>query len=314
MLLKPVVPFEPVTTDIIPQGENWLAQVKWDGVRVLTYYDGELVGLYNRKLNERTGNYPELLDIKAYCEATSVILDGEIIALGPAGKPSFNQVMKRDGIRRLENVARAVKAVPITYMIFDILYLNGQWLNSQPLSSRQESLQQVIRPNDYVQVVTSHEEGEALFQAMEEYGMEGIVVKRKDSPYLIGGKKNFWCKIKNYQDVIAVVGGFTLNSGIVNAVLLGLYDQSGKLWYIGHTGTGRLSQQDWRDLTKRLQPLISQEKPFNNKVEREREAFWVKPQLTVKVQFVEWTSTRSLRQPSIQAFVDVQPEECILEV
>lgn len=314
MILKPIIPFEPVSSDTIPEGPNWLAQVKWDGVRILTYYDGQEVRLFNRKLNERTGNYPELLDIKTYCEVSSLILDGEIIALGPDGKPSFQEVMKRDGIRRMEKVAQAVKGVPITYMIFDILYLNGEWINREFLSRRIAKMQEIIKPNSQVQLVTSHDEGEALFKAMEHHGMEGIVMKKKDSPYLIGEKKDYWCKVKNYRDIIAVVGGVTRKNGVVNSLLLGLYDGEGHLWYIGHAGTGRLSHQDWRDLTERVQPLIGLEKPFINKVEREREAVWVKPQLTAKIKFAEWTSARSLRQPSIQAFVDVPPRDCVLEI
>jgi len=314
MILKPIVPFEPVSSDTIPEGPNWLAQVKWDGVRILTYYDGQEVRLFNRKLNERTGNYPELLDIKTYCEASSLILDGEIIALGPDGKPSFPEVMKRDGIRRMEKVAQAMKGVPITYMIFDILYVNGEWINRESLATRIAKMQEIVKSNSQVQLVTSHDEGEALFKAMEQHGMEGIVMKKKDSPYLIGEKMDHWCKVKNYRDIIAVVGGVTLKNDVVNALLLGLYDGEGRLWYIGHVGTGRLSHQDWRDITAKVKPLVTQDKPFVNKVEREREAVWVNPLLTVKVQFAEWTPARSLRQPSIQAFVEVPIRDCRFEM
>jgi len=268
--------------------------------------------LYNCSLNDGTANNPEVSAINSFTSASSLILDGEIIALGPGGRPSFQEVMKRDGLRIMDKVPGAMQAVPITYMIFDILYLNGQWLHSLPLADRQEYLQEAIRPAEHVQLVTSHEDGAALFQAVQEYGLEGIVVKRKDSPYLIGGKSKLWYKIKNYQDIIAVVGGFTLNNGIVNALLLGLYDQDGKLWYIGHSGTGRLTQQDWRTLTEKLKPLIRADSPFKNRVERERAAVWVQPWLTVKVQFAEWTPALSLRQPSIQAFVEIPPRECLL--
>lgn len=312
MLMQPVVPFEPVSTQTVPEGPEWLAQIKWDGVRVLTYYDGQEVRLFNRRLNERTVHYPEVADIKSYTQASSLILDGEIIALGPGGRPSFQEVMRRDGLRIMAKVARAVKEVPITYMVFDILYLNGRWLNNEPLTARQEYLQQWIRAGEKVQLVDSHEEGTVLYQAVREYGLEGIVVKRQDSPYLIGGKSKAWYKIKNYQDIIAVIGGFTLNSGTVSSLLLGLYDQKGRLWYIGHSGTGKLTQQNWHDLTASLKPLIRQDSPFQNRVERERAAVWLQPRLTVKVQFAEWTKALSLRQPSIQAFVEVPPEECLL--
>src|SRR4051812_46226333 len=110
--MKPIIPMEPLSGELIPQGHEWISQVKWDGVRVLTYHDGHEVRLYNRKLHERTFHYPELTHIRSYCDADSVILDGEIIALGSDGNPSFHEVMRRDGIRRMEKVAQAKKVVP----------------------------------------------------------------------------------------------------------------------------------------------------------------------------------------------------------
>ena len=313
MQLSPIVPFEPMSTDNIPQGNQWLAQIKWDGVRILTYYDGKEVKLFNRKINERTNHYPELQNISNFCTADSVILDGEIIALGPNGKPSFHEVMRRDGLRRLEKVSQVQKQVPISYMIFDIVFYNGEWINTQSLQRRMELLKEIIKPNETVQLVTSYENSEHLFQIIKEQEMEGIVLKDRESKYIIGGKNNHWQKKKYYRDVIAVVGGVTLRDGIVNALILGLYDPQGNLWYIGHAGTGRLKKEDWRNLTKEISTIIIKERPFINKPERMKEAIWLKPYLTVKVQFSEWTPGHTLRHPSIQSFMDLPPEQCLLE-
>lgn len=311
-LLEPLVPFEPVRTDRIIEGEPWVAQVKWDGVRVLTYYDGNEVRLYNRKKNERTLHYPELTDLASYCKAGSVILDGEVIALDANGKPSFHEVMRRDGIRRMERVDYMRKAVPITYMIFDVIYCDGEWVYDRKLRERMDILSTIILPGDRVQLVTSHPQGKDLFKAVQRQRLEGIVVKDLNSKYLINGKDSRWQKIKNYKDLIAVIGGVTLRDGVVNAVLLGLYDEKGRLWYIGHAGTGKFKREEWRNLTDRVKPLIVAQRPFVNKPERIKGAVWVKPELTVKVQFINWTEGHTLRQPSIQAFVDVPPEECVL--
>ncbi|MFD2328993.1 hypothetical protein ACFSR7_07000 [Cohnella sp. GCM10020058] len=120
--------------------------------------------------------------------------------------------------------------------------------------------------------------------------------------------------MKNYGDILAVIGGFTLNDGIVNAVLLGQYDQAGKLWYIGHTGTGRLTRAEWRDLTQTLAPMATKRSPFANRPDRHKDAYWVTPKLTAKVQYSEWRwrEGRALRQPSIQAFVEASPAQCKL--
>ncbi|MDW7673110.1 MAG: RNA ligase family protein [Bacillota bacterium] len=311
MELNPLIPFEPIETNKLPNGENWVAQVKWDGVRVLTYFDGNIVKLYNRRINERTFHYPELTNISAYCSASSIILDGEIIALGLDGKPSFSQVMRRDGIRRLERVKDAQKQVHITYMIFDVIFADGEWVHKKPLKNRLELLDNIVKPSHQVQLVPIDYEIASLFEVAKEHQLEGIVVKDLNSSYLINGKDSRWQKKKNFRDLVAIIGGVTLRAGIVNAVLLGLYDNKGQLWYIGHAGTGKLSNQDWKALTKIIEPLKITEMPFVNRPERLKTAIWVKPQIAVKIQYMNWTSGNLLRQPSIQAFVEVPPEECV---
>jgi bifunctional non-homologous end joining protein LigD len=312
-MLKPIVPMEPVRRNDIPEGEQWIAQIKWDGVRVLSYFDGQEVKLYNRACRERTLHYPEITSLNLFQNVESVILDGEVIALGPDGKPSFHEVMRRDGIRRLDRVRSVQKSVPITYMVFDLLYLNGFWITERPLSERLDLLSSVIEPNHTVQVVKVEEDGHRLFEVMRQFGMEGIVMKQKHSPYLIGQKKDTWVKVKNYQDVIAVIGGFTLDdSGIVAAVLVGLYDEQEQLWYIGHVGTGRLTHQGWKSLTECLLPLVSHERPFVNQPERHRDVTWVHPMVTAKITYLEWRTGRSLRQPSFQGITDVPAKACVM--
>ncbi|MHB1419372.1 MAG: ATP-dependent DNA ligase [Bacillota bacterium] len=313
MEFMPVVPFEPISTDHPPVGDQWIVQVKWDGVRVLTYFDGSSVRVFNRRLNERTMQYPELITIREYCTAASIILDGEIIAL-EKGKPSFSKVMKRDGIRIPDKVILARKETPIVYMIFDVLYYNGDWVTGSPLKRRQEILHEIISPTDDVQLVDNFTDPESLFEVVKAAQMEGIVCKDLTSTYAIKGKDKRWQKHKNYQDLIAVIGGVTLSGNIVNAVLLGLYDREGKLWYIGHAGTGRLTASDWRNLTELTKPLMIKDRLFVNKPERLKNTFWLKPALTAKIKFSEWTEGHSLRQPSIQALVNIPPEECRLDV
>lgn len=312
--MKPIIPFEPIRSDTIPTGDQWIYEVKWDGTRILTYFDGENTELFNRKKRNRTYHYPELINTPSYCKSNSVILDGEVIALAEDGKPSFHQTMRRDLIKKLERVKEVQKIVPITYMIFDILFYNGQWVNNKPLKERKQLLSDIIEPNNNIQLVSPHDDGGALFNAIEQQEMEGILCKDAESTYSIEGKDDRWVKVKNYGDTIAVIGGFTLNGGIVNAVLIGQYNKQGSLHYIGHTGTGRLSKEDWRSLTKLLTPTVIKERPFVNKPERHNDATWVIPKLTVKVQYSEWRwkEGRSLRQPSIQSFVDTPPEECKL--
>ncbi|MDG0794090.1 DNA ligase [Cohnella ginsengisoli] len=311
--MEPIYPFEPVISETIPTESHWRYEIKWDGTRIVTYHDQGATTLFNRKLNERTRHYPELLDVSSYCSASSVILDGEVIALAQDGKPSFHEVMRRDLIQKLDRVEEMQRVVPVTYMVFDILYCNGEWVNRRPLADRLELLHGIVTPNERVQLVPGHE-GEQLFEVIRQQDMEGIVCKDLRSAYAIGGKDARWRKVKNYGDIMAVIGGFTLNDGIVNAVLLGQYDQAGKLWYIGHTGTGKLTKAEWRDLTQTLAPMAAPGSPFANRPDRYKDAHWVTPKLTAKVQYSEWRwrEGRALRQPSIQAFVNAAPEQCKL--
>lgn len=312
MELNPIYPFEPVSSDRVPEGPEWISQIKWDGVRIVSYYNGAETKLFNRKLNERTNIFPELTNSKSYTSANSIILDGEVIALDKNGNPSFHEVMRRDGIRRLDRVKYVMEAVPIFYMIFDILYYNGEWVIDRPLKERLELLSKVVTPNEQIQIIPINKDNQALFDVSKQHGLEGIVCKNLNSRYIIDGKNSDWQKIKNYKDLIVVIGGVTYRSGIVNSVLVGLYDQQDRLWYIGHVGTGKLTNAEWKDLTKVVETIKINRNPFANEPKRVKEIQWLEPLLTVKVQFIEWTEGHSLRQPSIQAFVDHDPKTCQL--
>ncbi|MDF2724677.1 MAG: ligase [Paenibacillus sp.] len=315
MDMKPIFPFEPISASAnrIPTGPEWIAQIKWDGVRMLVYFDGTQTRLWNRRGHERTLQYPEFTDTGAYCRADSVILDGEMIAL-EAGKPSFHEIMKRDALRSADKITLAVQRVPATYMIFDILYCNGEWVNGMPLHERQQLLKQMVLPGERVQLVQNVADGQALLGVIRTHGMEGVVCKQIDSPYTLGGKDKRWQKIKLFDDLYAVVGGVTYRDKIVNALLLGLYDDEGTLYYIGHAGTGKVTQKEWSELTRRVESMRILERPFANIPLRSKDAHWIRPELVVKVQFLNWTPERMMRHPSIQSlYEDADPQAlCLL--
>lgn len=313
MKLQPIVPLEPIRKSAIPTGAGWVHQVKWDGVRMLTYYDGQEVRLFNRRQNERTDNYPELTKINKTVKATSLILDGEVIALDAHGLPSFHEVMKRDGVRNQARVPLLVAAIPIDYMVFDLIYCNGQWVNELPFSERMELLKQWLPANERIHIVPTYEDGEALLEKIKKQHMEGIVSKRLDSTYDINRKSDHWIKIKVTHDLIAVVGGVTYRGAVVNALLLGLYTPGNQLVYIGHAGTGKLTGEDWLSVTNLVEKLKIEKRPFLNQPERSKNAKWIEPKLTVKVAFQEWTASHVLRQPSIQALVHIDPKQCTTE-
>jgi bifunctional non-homologous end joining protein LigD len=311
LTLQPLIPFEPVLASRLPlpESEPWIAQIKWDGVRMLSYYDGSHAELLNRRGNRRTLQYPELSRPEAYCRADSVILDGEIIALS-GGKPSFHEVMRRDSLKN-EAAIRAVSVqVPVLYMVFDILYCNGVWLLDQPLSRRQQILSEMLLPHPHVQNVPSYPQPAQLYSAALKGGLEGIVCKKLTSTYAPGGKDHRWQKYKIISDVTAVAGGVTFRDGLVNALLFGLYDDAGKLHYIGHAGAGRITVQDWRNLNARIGSLLTGQMPFAELPQRSKGAVWIKPELVFKLHYLEWNTSGTFRQPVIQSQVELPPLAC----
>lgn len=326
--IQPVIPFEPVSSKAIPGGGQWVGQVKWDGVRILTYYQSGKGGnggidvetgtrveggvrLINRKGNERTLQYPEFGDASAYCKAGSVILDGEMIAIA-GGKPSFHEVMRRDSLRKEQEIRFALTRVPVIYMVFDILYCDGEWVTEYPLAERQKLLTDLIVPSERLQLVPNVSDMDSLFTVMKERGWEGIVCKDLTSTYAIGGKDGRWQKLKLNYDLNAVIGGVTFRDGRVNALLLGLYSPEGHLIYIGHAGSAKWTAGDWRDLTQQVQELLAPSCPFRHIPGRMKGAVWIQPALAVKVQFMEWTPGGTMRHPVIQGFSNVPPEACVL--
>lgn len=314
-MLQPLVPMEPTFSSSIPHthSQKWSAQLKWDGVRLLVHWNGIETRLYNRRQRDRTLHYPELIPASAYCKAQSIILDGEIVALGADGKPSFHEVMRRDGIRQMHKVVYARQQTPISYMAFDILYLNGEWITNKTFLERQSILQGQLLPHNIVQLVPTFTEGDALFQVAQEHGLEGIVLKNKQSPYSIGEKNEHWLKIKHSHDLFAIIGGYTIKNGRINALIVGLYDESHALHGIGHVGSGKLGQHEWIPLTEQLVFLQQSSSPFDFTPERafyDMQTCWVQPVLTVRIQYMAWTPAHSMRQPVLQSIVSIPPEQC----
>lgn len=310
MLNQKIQPMEPVPHKEPFDSPDHLFQVKWDGVRMLAFINHSTVRLQNRRLHERTLQYPEMQLLPRLLSAFNAILDGEMVVFHQ-GKPSFPLVIKRDFATRDKQIAGLMELVPVTYMLFDILYINGKNITALPLAERQSILAESITPCTQVLVTDNFTEGKALFTAVRDQGLEGIVAKAKDSPYLPGKKHSQWLKIKYRPRRLCVVGGYTKRGQVVNTLLLGAYDQ-GKLRYLGRVGSG-LTQEEWQVITGFLENLRREKPPFANPPStRKAIYYWVVPALTVLVEFTEWTEEIRLRQPAIVGFSTEHPEQCQL--
>lgn len=291
----PFPPMEPYPCEKPFESDKHVFQVKWDGVRMLLFYDGHRVILQNRRLHDRTLQYPELQHLPDLVQC-SVILDGEIIALRE-GKPSFPEVMRRDQALNPQRIKLLQRQIPVFYMVFDLLYLGHNSIMNRPLKDRQQMLRDVLKPSDQIQLVDSFASGTILFSEVQRLNLEGTVAKVKDSPYIPGGKNRLWLKIKNRRRIWVEIGGYTLRGQVINSILVGVREKSG-LIYAGKVGTG-LSEPDWAALTRLLTDMQVKSPPFINPPSGPN-YYWVDPVLTAEIEYAEWTDRAQLRAPVIK--------------
>jgi bifunctional non-homologous end joining protein LigD len=288
-----------IPTTSVPSGDEWLHEVKWDGMRILAdVHDGELT-LTSRNGNDVTASYPELAGLAGAYD--DMLLDGEVVALD-AGRPSFAALAERMHVQDRRRAERLAATRPVTFMVFDLLRLFGQDLTPQPLSARRELLERLDLRGAHWQVPPVYADGRELFRATQEQGLEGVVSKRLSSPYLPGRRSAEWVKSPHRTTVSAVVGGWrpekTNDAGRLGAVLLGVPTPQG--WrYAGRMGSG-IAGTAQRRLTELLEPLRTDRSPFCDTVPSidARGAVWVRPEVVVEARVLELTRDGRFRQPA----------------
>lgn len=298
MTIPPFYPMEPVIAEQPFDSERHIFQVKWDGVRCLAYADTGGVRLFNRRLNEKTTQYPELLEALQDMPPGTV-LDGEIVAPGQDGKPSLYRVLERDQLKSPASIHAQRKSIPIIYMAFDVIFYKGKCIAGEPLVKRQEMLKELIHPGDCIHLVESITgRGRALFDAVSKEGMEGIVAKEAQSPYLIGKKNRLWQKIKSWREMEALVCGWVKENGRLRSLIFGEM-QGGEIVYIGNASSGlgeKYRQQFQRYLSAEYGDRLPC--PFTA-VPAVKGAVWTLPEIKLRVRFLEWSGDYKMRNPVI---------------
>jgi bifunctional non-homologous end joining protein LigD len=287
----------------LPRDEkNWGFEVKWDGVRAIAYVEPGRLRLESRNGNDITTRYPEVSGLKEALGAQAAVLDGEIVAFDDAGRPSFERLQQRMHVASDARVRRLAASAPVVYVLFDLLYLDGENLMTLSYEERRARLEAMELQASGWQTPAYHREGKALFEATKAQGLEGVVAKRLDCPYEPGKRSSGWVKVKHVHSEPFLIGGWLPGEGRrrdrIGALLVGQRDEDGALRYAGRVGTG-FTEATLRDLAERLRRLERDESPFEGR-QPPREAIFVEPRLSAEVEFREWTNSRTLRAPSFK--------------
>jgi bifunctional non-homologous end joining protein LigD len=309
-----------LTTAPPPDDGKWALELKWDGVRALAFVERGQVRLMSRTEREITATYPELAALGRATDRKQLVLDGEIVVFGPDGWPSFEGLQPRMHVSDAAAARLLAGRNPVTYLIFDLLQLDGRPLLDQPYSARRELLESLELAASFWQTPPTFpgEDFEAVRAVSAEHGMEGVVAKRLDSRYQPGTRGGDWRKIKNHLRQEAVVAGYKPGqgnrTGLVGSLLIGVNDDSG-LIYAGHVGTG-FNAETLRLLSARLEPLRRSSSPFDGPVPQmyARTAVWVEPRLVIDVAFDRWTQAGRMRAPVYKGLRDdIDPADVIRE-
>lgn len=292
--LNPVQPQLAKLADAVPTGDEWIHEIKYDGYRLLCTVQNRDVHLWTRNQLEWTHRFAAIAAAAAELPCESAFLDGEVVALDENGASNF---------QALQNSLKGIESRPLVYYVFDLLHLDGEDLQDLPLLERKARLKKLLTQGNVRRLRYSDHlsgDGGTFLKHCCRAGLEGIISKRGDRPY-IQSRTEDWLKIKCLQQEELVIGGFTIsaaNKRDFGALLLG-YFVGKHLKYAGRVGTG-FNAKLLTLLRKDLEKLVTEQCPFGTIPPRESgaEVRWVDPQLVAQIQFTGWTTDRVLRHPS----------------
>jgi len=320
----------------LPRDESrWAFEVKWDGVRALAYCEPGRLRLESRNLNDITARYPELRELVRALGFRRVVLDGEVVAFDEAGRPSFERLQQRMHLGSESAVRRRMSDIPVTYVIFDLLHLDGHSTCALPYTERRERLEALELTGAAWQTPPYRTgDGGVLLEATAAQELEGIVAKRLDSVYEPGRRSASWIKVKHTASQELVIGGWVPGEGrrreSIGALLVGYHDaapddasaraEPAQLHLAGRVGTG-FTDSELDRLRKRLAPLERASSPFARRAGRggrtgaiPHGAVFVEPELVAEVEYRQWTAEGMLRAPSYKGLrEDRDAREVVLE-
>jgi len=290
-----------------PTGEDYLYEVKWDGIRAMIVLDEGKITIRSRNQNDITDKFPELTKAEASFRGYSGVFDGEIVCLDAEGRPDFKKVIRRIQQSTEAGVNRAAKTSPAFCYLFDCLFLDGRSIVNEPLIRRREWLKDSLKRGTEYRMSEGVKDGPELFQAAKEMNLEGIMAKEKNSRYLVGRRSESWIKVKVRNTVDCIILGYTEGKGdrkpYFGALHIGELE-NGEIVYRGKVGSGFTEK-----LMKSIYATISeldivsryiQEKPLDDKT-----TSWIAPELYCELEYASLTSNNTYREP---VFIRMRPD------
>ncbi|MGH7902532.1 MAG: non-homologous end-joining DNA ligase [Candidatus Dormibacteraceae bacterium] len=300
-------PMQAVSAEGPFSSDEYLFEVKWDGMRCLLFVapDGE-VSLQDRNLGDVTAGFPELAAASSRQVPPGTILDGEVVATDDEGRPDYDLLR-----RRLEGGPRLKDRIPLAFLAFDILHSGGHSLLRQHLIRRKTNLKRSVTTGGLI-FVPDHIRagGLELFEACLDRGLEGVVAKHRQSPYVPGQRSPLWLKVKAVQSDDFVVVGWT--AGEPFGALLVAYFDEGRLLPCGTVGGG-YDRHTARALRRALESLETPDSPLQPApVMTGSSVHWCRPELVISVRYSEWAPDGTLRFPIFNGLrLDVHRSECV---
>ncbi|WP_018720704.1 non-homologous end-joining DNA ligase [Salinispora fenicalii] len=308
----PGVPPKPMlaTTGELPVGPGWAYEFKWDGIRALINIGDGQQRVYARSGVEVTIAYPELAGLSA--QVDDALLDGEVVLFGATGQPSFTALAERMHVRDRGRAARLAASLPITYLVFDLLRLDGVDLTGYPWQRRRAVLDELGLAGPRWAVPPTFSDGSATFHAAGEHGLEGVMAKRVGSVYRPGTRSPDWVKVKLEVTGDFVVGGWRPGARRLGGLLVGVPRPDGRLTFRGRVGGGIGAALE-RELLRELEPLRTDGSPFAGDLPRvdTRAVVWVAPRVVVEVKYGQLTPDGRLRFPRV---LRLRPDKLAEEV
>jgi DNA ligase D-like protein (predicted ligase) len=291
-----VQPMAAEVVDRLPDGDDWIYEVKFDGYRALLIKNGQRVQLRSRNNKDLTDIYPAVHAAGLRSSAHSAVVDGEVVAIDANGRPSFQALQHRG----------AHPGHTIVFFAFDLLYLDGEDLQAQPLKERRRRLEAIVRDSGLLLSEPLRGSASQVADAIRSHGLEGVIAKRWSSRYAAGQRNGAWVKLKLDKQQEFVIGGYRPGPNGVDALLVGVFE--GKQLKFGGKVRAGFTPHVRREVFARLKPLHTGRCPFvdlpNSKTshwgggvtaEQMKEMQWVTPRLVAQIRFVEWTTDGHLR-------------------